>query len=393
MRLRGPSALALSAALCACGGSGDGDEENPEPINLVTFQAADAILGQTSATSGAINAGSPVNQTGLRNPGGHVGNGSLYVADAANNRVMGWNAIPTGLGQPADFVLGQADFTTADAGTSAQEFNVPTSCCVSGNALFVCDAFNDRVVVFSPPPTSDAPAIVALGKPDLDTGGLTAGQDGLASPSSVFVADNRICVADTNNERVMVWIGIPGSSGANAQLVVGQPDFLTTTPGVTASKTNAPRGTWTDGTRLVVADSNNHRVLIWNTFPTSNGEAADLVVGQPDFVTSTSGTGAQKMSFPTSVTSDGAQLFVADTNNHRVLVFSPFPTANNPAAVAVLGQGSFTNVKENDDDQNGVVDAAPTARTMFAPQGLTVIANQLFVADAINHRVLVFTGS
>ena len=34
---------------------------------------------------------------------------------------------------------------------------------------------------------------------------------------------------------------------------------------------------------IAVADTDNNRVLIWSTIPTSNGVPADVVVGQPDF--------------------------------------------------------------------------------------------------------------
>ena len=37
---------------------------------------------------------------------------------------------------------------------------------------------------------------------------------------------------------------------------------------------------------LVVIDAGNHRALVWNQFPQSNSQPADLVLGQPDFTTS-----------------------------------------------------------------------------------------------------------
>ena len=37
----------------------------------------------------------------------------LFVADTQNNRVMVWNTLPTKNNQPADFVLGQPNFTTS----------------------------------------------------------------------------------------------------------------------------------------------------------------------------------------------------------------------------------------------------------------------------------------
>ena len=43
---------------------------------------------------------------------------------------------------------------------------------------------------------------------------------------------------------------------------------------------NHPTKVTTDGTRLIVADTYNHRVLIWNKIPTENYSPADVVIGQ-----------------------------------------------------------------------------------------------------------------
>lgn len=391
MSHRSAVAFLLTLVVGACGGSGGGGGH--APLHLTNFQAAGDILGQTTTTGGSGNNGGITNQIGLSFPEGHVADGSLYVPDTLNHRVLGWNDPPNGLGRPADFVIGQSDFTSNLPGLSASKLNRPRSCWVASGALFVGDADNGRVLVYGGTPTSDAPAAVALGKSSLTANTPTSGQAGLLSLGGVCVASNRVVVADAGNNRVMIWNGIPLSSGADAQLVVGQPDFLTTSPGTTAAKMDSPSAVCTDGTRLVVSETGNHRVLIWNTFPTVNGQPADVVVGQPDFTTNTAGAGAQKLNFPRGVGSDGVQLFVADQVNNRVLIFDPFPTTSNPAATGVLGQNSFTNVTENDDDQDGVADATPTARTMRFPRGVTAIGNRLYVADALNHRILVFTGS
>jgi hypothetical protein len=302
--------------------------------------------------------------------------------------------VPTGLGPSGDFVVGQPDVTTGTPGTSATKMFFPSSCWASDDVLFVADTQNHRVLFFSPAPAATgAAATVALGQVGLNGNTPGNGAAGLSAPIDVCVALGRIVVVDFNNNRVMIWNGVPAMSGAAAQVVVGQPDFTTTTSGATASKLSSPRGAWTDGTKLVVADAENNRVLIWNTFPTFNGQAADLVIGQPDFATVTPGNGAFKMNGPASVCSDGESLFVADAENHRVLIYSPFPTQSNAGATGVLGQSLFTNVTQNDDDQNGIADAGPSARTMNQPRGVTTIGNQLFVSDTNNHRVLVFTGS
>ncbi len=156
----------------------------------------------------------------------------------------------------------------------------------------------------------------------------------------------------------------------------------------TARTLKVPGGMWSDGTRLVVADNGNHRVLIWNTLPSANFTPADLVIGQPDFVTATAGTDAQTFFGPQHVFSNGNQLFVADLNNHRVLVFDSFPSVNAQAADRVLGQSTFTNGSFNDDNQDGVDDANPTSRTLSMPGGVFAFEDKLIVTDSDNDRVL-----
>ena len=52
-------------------------------------------------------------------------------------------------------------------------------------------------------------------------------------------------------------------------------------PVVTDSKSlRAPQGVWMQNGKLFVADAQNHRVLIWNSIPTANEQPADIVLGQ-----------------------------------------------------------------------------------------------------------------
>jgi hypothetical protein len=390
--------LALALTVCACGGGGGGGGGGAPAAQptYFSFQVATAIVGQGSVNGGTPDGGAAgQNAAGFSQPSGHVAAVStLFVADSSNDRVLGFNPVPTGLGAPATIVLGADDFVTPASGLAADRMSGPASCWISGGALFVADRNNGRVLVWSPlPPASSVPAVLVLGKTDLTAAVPTSGQNGLGFPNDVCVAANRVIVADTLNHRVLVWNGIPAANGANADLVLGQPDFATLTSGSSAVKMNQPSGVWSDGTRLVVADTVNNRVLVWTAFPSFNGQPADLVIGQPDLGSSAAGDGPQGLRLPRSAAYDGTQLFVADTGNHRVLLYVPFPTSSNPAAVRVLGQATFTNVTGNDDNQDNLLDAVPTARTMLGPRGVSTIGNQLFVTDTLNHRVLVFTGS
>lgn len=102
---------------------------------------------------------------------------------------------------------------------------------------------------------------------------------------------------------------------------------------------NHPGGIATDGVRLVLADRNDNRVLVWSTLPDSGDAAPDLVLGQPDFRSNGPGRSLAQMNWPTSVTTDGTHLVVSDTLNDRLLVWRRFPTRSQQRADFALTDG------------------------------------------------------
>lgn len=111
----------------------------------------------------------------------------------------------------------------------------------------------------------------------------SGGAANLNHPGKVATDGKRLIVADTYNNRVLIWNTIPEKNSTPADLVLGQVNMIENTPGTSADKLRWPQGVSTDGNRLAVADAYNDRILIWNTFPVQNGQPADLVIGQPDF--------------------------------------------------------------------------------------------------------------
>jgi hypothetical protein len=192
-----------------------------------------------------------------------------------------------------------------------------------------------------------------------------------------------LLVADTDNSRVLIWTSFPTENGEAADLVLGQTGFgMGSTPTApTQSNLRSPWGVWSDGNRVVVADTGHNRLLIWNTFPTTNGEAADLVLGQPGFATSAPGLSADLLRGPTAVAGNADALFAADTSNDRIVVYSPFPTAN-VGATFVLGQP---------DMDSGANDPAPTGQSVDLPRDVVVAGSALWVADTNHLRILRYT--
>ena len=149
------------------------------------------------------------------------------------------------------------------------------------------------------------------------------------------------------NNRVLIWNTTPTNANQLPDIVLGQPNFninIANGVGIGANSLSNPTSVYSDGTRVYVTDTGNHRVLIWNTIPTVNAQAASVVLGQPNFtsnILNNGGIGAGTFNAPSSVYTLGTRLFVADTTNNRVLIWNTIPTNNRQNADLVLGQPTF----------------------------------------------------
>ncbi len=203
----------------------------------------------------------------------------LIVSDGENHRVLIWNALPTAAGQAPDLVLGQASLTHCSSNDDNQ------------------DHLSD------PSPTART----------------------LSGPAGVWTDGTRLAVVDGNNNRVLIWKTFPTTSFQPADLVLGQTSFTETLDLVTAGGFILPHSIAWNGRYLAVSDSLNNRVLLWDGFPTTNGASASVVLGQPDFATSTQRTrDAFTLTFPTFLSFSGNTLFVTETSN-RLSIFKAAP--------------------------------------------------------------------
>ena len=125
----------------------------------------------------------------------------------------------------------------------------------------------------------------------------------------------------------------------------------------------------------------------------TNGQAAQYVIGQPDFTTYTTYDGGatnSRIYNPMKVAIDAAhgKMNVVDKMNYRILRFAYPIAGNNPAAEAVFGQPNFTT-KTPPPDYGGT----PTAKT-FRPCAVAVYNGVLWVADDGNVlRILKFSNA
>jgi len=151
-----------------------------------------------------------------------------------------------------------------------------------------------------------------------------------------FGARREIRVEQTGSTYRIAPGAKPGSftTGQNADIVLGSKGFNNSGGSLLF---NHPTGLATDGKALLMTDRWNNRVLIWKSAPATN-TPPDLVLGQPDFTQNNPGTGKHQMNWPgnVAITPDGKRIAVTDTDNDRILIWNSFPTRNGQAADLVL---------------------------------------------------------
>jgi len=284
--------------------------------------------------------------------------------------------------------------------------------------LYVSDYADNRVLRYDTPLTTDTTADAVLGQLDFThvAENLTDAQ-GLYSPESVAidksVTPNRVYVSDSVNNRVLGWADAASfSNAAPADLVIGQPDFLSylcngINDTASASTLCDPEGVAVDGSgNLYIADTDNQRVLEYanpftacgNNFPCVGG-AANLVLGQGNSFTSntcdfdtgggfTDPASAIDLCYPTGVAVDGGgNLYVSDSSNSRVVEYNS-PLSTGAAASEVFGQGGSFTSKACDFDAGSPFNP-PSAVDLCYPTGVAVDGlGNLYVADINNQRVL-----
>jgi uncharacterized protein (TIGR03437 family) len=272
----------------------------------------------------------------------------------------------------------------------------------------VCASGQTQIPVFS---TGQAARLV-IGQVNFTAGNFGATNSLLGSPSGLAYANGVLWIVDANrlggspdNNRVLRFSdvatypgptedpSIPGNlCGACrgvADLVLGQPDFVSNNFTLSPTGMRSPNAVATDGKVVAVADTDNNRVLIWLSMPQTNGQPADVVIGQTDFfhnATSVPPT-ATSLRGPTGLWIAGGKLYVADTQDNRILIYNKIPTANNVAADVVIGQPSFTSFVQPDLTQNN---ATPTAGNMQSPTSVTTDATHMYVTDLAQNRVLIW---
>ncbi|MGQ9787948.1 MAG: hypothetical protein ACUVQM_01335 [Candidatus Hadarchaeaceae archaeon] len=206
-------------------------------------------------------------------------------------------------GQDADIMLSGIDFNNSGGPLL---FNHPSGIASDGQRLFLADTFNNRVLVWNSLPVGNTPPDIVLGQSDFTSNDPGAGRDKMNWPFGVATDGKHLIVADVNNARVLIWNSIPSKNGTPADLVLesGSSPWGTSPQGSQEKLPGSSWCVWTNGEKLVVSNTwGGASVLIWNNFPTRDNQPADIIL-----------KGGGDIGTPRHITSDGSCLIIGDHN-------------------------------------------------------------------------------
>ena len=218
---------------------------------------------------------------------------STYAAVDTMNKPTGW--LETG--QSADIMLSGIGFNNTGGPLL---FNHPGVVASDGTHLLLADRNNNRVLVWNELPDSNKPPDLVLGQNDFYTNNPGTNMNELNWPVSVAAADGKVIVADTYNDRLLIWNTFPTENGQPADIEIKDGGSGDQNP---KRKMGWPWAVWTNGEKLVVTSTASSAALIWNTFPTEDNEPADVLL-----------TANGKFGTPRSIGSDGRHLMIGDHN-------------------------------------------------------------------------------
>ena len=246
-----------------------------------------------------------------------------------------------------------------DATGTAAKFYFPYGITTDGNNLYVADSSNNRIrqIVIATGAVTTLAGDGNFGY--LDATGTAASFN---IPYGITTNGTNLYVADTFNHRirqiaiatgVVTTIAGDGTQGA-----------LDDTG--TAAQFFRPIGVTTDGINLYVVDSSNHRIRQIAIATGVVTTIAGSTIGYLD------GTGtAARFTFPTGVSTDGTNLYVADGTNNFIRQI-------------VISTGEVTTIAGS---TVGNLDGPGTVAQFYAPSGITTDGNNLYVVDKNNHRI------
>ena len=296
--------------------------------------------------------------------------GGLYISEARRVRCV---AAATGI---LNTVAGDGTFGFSGDGGSAllAVLNTPTGLALNHGSLYVADLENERVRQIAA--DGSISTVAGNGIPSTEGDGQPAISASLYGPSALaFDPAGNLYIADTRSNRVrrVDLSGVIATFAGNGTVsgFGGEGNPATLTP------LNSPQGVAADLVgNVYIADTNHNRVIRVDAAGNVHTVAGTGSPGEAG----AGGTSLAELYGPTGLSLDGAgNLYIADTQNHRVLMLTPRGAIS---TIAGTGTGGF----------NGDGGAAAAAELSY-PSAVAVDASgNVYIADTGNNRVRLVTA-
>lgn len=358
-------------------------------INIATGKVTTlAGSGASGSFDGIGTRASFANPNGLT-----IDKGNLYVADTMNSKIRKI-VISTGV---VSTLAGSGMGTALDGSAKRASFAQPSGITAVGGSLYVVDKYSQKIRKVEI--ETGKVTTLAGGGGDVVGRGHGNGKGKAASftyPSGIATDGNNLYVTDSQSQMIRK---IEIATGEVTTFAGTGSIGLLDGPGSSALF-NFPEGITVIGNSLYVVDSINNRIRkiaisdqavttiagsgpAW-TRPASEYDDESQPEPKPDPCSrGTDGTeGGATQIYPHAITSDGNNLYVTDSQNHKVYKFE----ISTGKRSTLAGTGAFINFGEGY-DESVKLDGAATEATFYEPAGIIINGKNLYVADTRNNRI------
>ena len=293
---------------------------------------------------------------------------TLYVTDGNRHSIRTIDTTTARVGTIVPFVSLTGDYADGP-GTSAR-FNAPRGIVAAGgNTLYVADMNNHRIRKVLAGPDAAATQVSLLAGSNMpgeaDGAGRTTAQ--FRAPIGLALSGTKLYVADMNNHRIREIDLASSDTTVNTIAGGGNSGDYVEGPGSTA-RFNRPSDLVVSGTKLYVADSDNH--CIREIDLASPNKTVITIAGScttPEH-TDGAGTTAAKFNTPVGLALSGTKLYVADFENHRIRAVD-------------LGDPEKTVSTIAGDGTPGSTNGIGTAARLEYPNGIAARGSTLYVTS------------
>lgn len=356
----------LSGAICECDGLAEGDICDCNGTMIVEdSDSRDDLRASPEDIRLHALTGTPFNN-------GSLGDMFYYLpigisTDGTNLYVADWGynkirKIVIATGMETT-LAGSLTFGSLDAKGAAASFSRPNGVVSDGKSLYVADSENNKIRKIE----ISTGVVTTLAGTGAEGSHNAAGRfASFNNPSGIIIDGSNLYVSDTRNHKIRKIVIATGK----VSTLAGSGNYGSVDGEGTDIMTsfNNPNGITSDGSNLYVADTQNHiirKVVI------ASGMVSTLAgSGKSSYV---DGKGnASSFNWPFGITINDGNLFVTDTKNHRIrkVVIATGMVST------LAGSGNF-----------GSDDGTGTAASFFDPHGITTDGTNLYVTDSGNHKI------